>query len=77
MWNWMQGYGAQSYGMHGWWMWLWPLLLLGVVVWLVSLSVQAARRTEKSAEDLLRRRYAAGEIDETEFRRRREHLRHA
>jgi putative membrane protein len=59
-------------------MWLWPVLLLGFVVWVVwvmSRSPQGPRH-EESAEDLLRRRYAAGEIDDEEFRRRREQLRH-
>jgi len=77
MWNWMSGYGTHAYGMHGWWMWLWAFLLLGVVVWFVSRSLQGPRRAEESGEDVLRRRYAAGEIDEAEFRRRRDHLRHA
>ncbi len=77
MWNWMYGYGGHGYGWHTWWMWSWPVLLLGFVVWVVwvmSRRPQGARY-EESAEDLLRRRYAAGEIDDEEFRRCREQLR--
>jgi len=76
MWNWMHGYGAQLHGMQGWWMWLWPVLLLGFAVWVMSRGLHGPRRDQESAEDVLRRRYAAGEIDDEEYRRRREHLRH-
>ena len=72
MWNWMYGNGA-----HGWWMWLWPLLLVGLVFWVVWVTIRGSHGLlhESSAEDLLKRRYAAGEIDDGEFRRRRDQLR--
>jgi putative membrane protein len=78
MWNWMHGYGAHGYGMHAGYVWLWPVLLLGLVVWVVWVTSRSLpeRRHEESAEELLKRRYAAGEIDDEEYRRRREQLRH-
>jgi putative membrane protein len=62
------------------------LLLVGggiaAVVWFVSQSSQASRqgsgqepRQESEALEILRRRYAAGEIDREEFQRMREELR--
>jgi len=62
------------------------LLLVGggiaAVVWFVSQSSQASRqergqepRQESEALEILRRRYAAGEIDREEFQRVREELR--
>lgn len=63
----------------GWWMLLWSLIGLAVlaaavvgVVWLVR-SVSGSR--PEPAEQELRRRYAAGEIDADEFRRRQAELR--
>lgn len=61
---------------HGWGMGLWWLLIVAVAVlggW--ALTRAGRRGGEVSAEELLRRRYAAGEIDETEYRRRLETLR--
>lgn len=72
MWNWMYGNGTP-----GWWMSLWPLLLIGLVLWVAWVAIRGSYGPirEGSAEDLLKRRYAAGEIDEGEFRRRRDQLR--
>jgi Predicted membrane protein (DUF2078). len=53
-----------------------PLIIIAVAVWLVvrALSHGPAGSGE-SAEGLLRRRYAAGEIDEEEYAKRLEVLR--
>lgn len=70
-------------GSMGLWMVLWVLLGIAVlvlvvlgIVWLVRQADRsgspAARR--ESADELLRARYAAGEIDEQEYRRRRSGL---
>lgn len=56
---------------HGWWMGFWWIVGVGVialVVWLVTRGNQ--RPTSPSAEDVLRQRYANGEIDEEEYRKR-------
>ena len=82
---------AQTWNDHdhmgggGWWwvMGIGWLLFLGVIVFLAYLLVRhhtddgssGVRRT--SAEDLLAERLARGEIDEDEYRRRRDALRGA
>jgi putative membrane protein len=60
------------------WMVLWALVGLALlalavagVVWLVRHSAPETGRQPESAEEILKRRYAAGEIDEEEFERRR------
>lgn len=75
--------GGGVMGAMGLWMALWVLLGLAVlvlavlgIIWLVhrtgdSANGAAARGT---ADELLRRRYATGEIDEEEYRRRRDGL---
>ncbi len=53
------------------------LIVLGLVVWL-TVRITARRGAEprdESAEELLRRRFAAGEIDGEEYERRLEVLR--
>ncbi len=57
--------------MHGGWMWLWwalPIVGLGWVAWMSRLG----RRPSKppTAEQVLRRRFAAGEIGERGYRTR-------
>ncbi len=65
---------------HGWWMIIWWLFVFGGITWLVWItarsSVQSAR-TDEGASDVLRRRFAAGEIDEPEYRERLAALRGA
>ncbi len=65
-------------GLHGWGMWIWPILLIALVVWIVwivSRRMGEPPRGQDNAEEVLRRRYAAGEIDEAEFERRLAELR--
>jgi putative membrane protein len=67
----------------GWWwvMGIGWLLFLGFIGFLVYLLVRhhtdggVSRRPRSSAEDLLAERLARGEIDEDEYRRRRDALR--
>jgi putative membrane protein len=65
----------------GWWMlfgWVWVALLFGLVVWAVlavtSRDGGAHRHGEPDALEILRRRYARGEIDDEEFEKRRQRL---
>lgn len=62
---------------HGWWMSLWWILIAAGVLWLVWITSRAPRRGHEgpSAEELLRRRYAEGEITEEEYRQRLSPLR--
>ena len=71
--------------MHYWfteghmiWMTMWWLLGIGFFLMLsLLLAIAFSGRTEssRSAEEILRRRYASGEIDDAEYRRRLEELR--
>lgn len=52
-----------------------PLVIIGLMVWLVARAVSHRSGPGESAEELLRRRFASGEIDEEEFAKRLEVLR--
>jgi putative membrane protein len=81
----MRDHGDMGDGGGGhWWWWLIALALLVtlvvVVVWLVTRSgppaASVARQQPRgSAEDVLADRFVRGEIDEAEYRRRRDALR--
>ncbi|MBK0868808.1 SHOCT domain-containing protein [Saccharopolyspora sp. HNM0986] len=76
---------GDMYPAMGLWMALWGLISLAIlilivvaIVWLVrAMTRPNTRATERQdhAEEVLRRRYAAGEIDEEEYERRRSTLR--
>lgn len=80
----MWGYGWQTGPWMGWWM-LIPLIfglaLLGVAIWAIA-RLTAPRATitnprtlaENTAEEILRRRYASGEIDAQTYETMRERL---
>lgn len=54
-----------------------PILVIGLIVWLiVRLAISGTNRPAESAEELLRSRFASGEIDTDEYQRRLEVLRH-
>lgn len=70
----------------GWWMvmgWVWMVVFWGLVIWLaftLVARVSGERRRESypgatSALEVLERRYAAGELTDTEFEAMRERLR--
>ena len=71
MWAWGSGYG-----------WIWMLLIwaavIGGVIWVVTqLSVRNGTRGQggsRDARSILDERFARGEIDEDEYRRRRDEL---
>lgn len=60
-------------------MWLWWLLAIGliaVVAWAVIRSVsRTGNSTTESPQDILKRRYARGEIDKDEYEKRLQDLR--
>lgn len=75
--------GGGMMGAMGLWMVLGVLVAVALLVFTVLGIVWLVRRTEAggssasrgvSADELLRARYAAGEIDEQEYRRRRSGL---
>ena len=72
------------HGNHGWWgmgaMWLfWLFVLIGAVAliaWLVSRTpIQTTAGRRSSAEEILKERYARGEIDKQEYQQRLTELR--
>ena len=76
-------YDGMGIGM-GLWMALWGLIALALlvvlilaIVWLIRALFRPAAhgvQGRDDAEDVLRRRYATGEIDEDEYQRRRDAL---
>jgi putative membrane protein len=62
-----------EYASHGWGMglgWLIPLLIIGLLFYLV----QNNQKGRSSAQDILDRRYANGEIDEAEYKKKSQDL---
>jgi len=50
--------------------WLIPLLFLGMLIYFLNTN----KKNEISAKDILDKRYASGEIDEEEYKRKKELL---
>jgi putative membrane protein len=73
-WHHADGIGLMGFGLVAW---LLLLILIGVVVWLVvrTLAQRSPMSSSSEAEQVLRRRFAAGEIDGDEYERRLEILR--
>nr|WP_090623249.1 SHOCT domain-containing protein [Natrinema salaciae] len=79
-----QTHGGGGGPMGGWggfggWMFLWPILLFGLValiaVWVAGLRRVARTDRPDHALEELRERYARGDLSEDEFERRRRKLR--
>ena len=64
-------WGTHFWGMHAFWWIFWMVVVVSLLFW----AWPGERRAEAdSALDELRRRYAAGEIDDDEYRHRRDIL---
>lgn len=57
-----------------WMVWWWALPILGIVALMVWISRANDRRPEKTALDILKERYARGEIDQAKFEQKRRDL---
>ncbi len=58
------------------WMWIWPVALIVLVLVVIrALTAPSGPARSASAEEILKRRYARGEIDDEEYKRRLEELR--
>lgn len=71
----MDGYGAYGFGM-GWW-WIIVVGIVVVIVWVVVKWLNQSSTNQgsgKSALDILKERYARGEIDKKEFEERKRDL---
>lgn len=51
------------------------VVVIGLLVWVAMRAMSHRTGSSDSADDLLRRRFAAGEIDEEEYTKRSEALR--
>jgi len=70
----MHGYGGMGSGMV--WYWIIGILALALVVWLIAKSAgqKNTPNQSKSALEILKERYAKGEIDKKEFEKRKKDL---
>lgn len=82
MMNWMFGNYGMGYGpgMALFMFFFWFLVILGIIMLIRALLGSGPKREGRespgeSAEEILNKRYARGEISEEEFRKMKEHLR--
>ena len=72
----MGGFGGHGWGM-GWW-WIIGIIVLIAIIWPVTKGFNrnnsAIREPGNSALDILKERYARGEIDKQEFEERKKDL---
>ncbi len=76
----MNGFNGHGWGMGagmGWW-WLIGIIVFVLITWFILKSKNIRKRSyypgNKSAMDLLKDRYAKGEIDKAEFEERKKDL---
>ena len=70
-WGWGMGFGMISMVLF------WVLIILGIVIlvkWIASGSSGASQPPAKTALDILKERYARGEIDKQEFEEKKRDL---
>ena len=70
--GWMMSGWGMGFGLFGWLMMLliWILIIVGVVLvvrWFINEGMPKRLRTEETALDILKKRYARGEIGKEQF----------
>jgi putative membrane protein len=71
---WGAGWGYWGWG---WWFWLFWAVILFFVIWAIASANGSTRREVRPDEQILRERYARGEISKQEFEQRMRDLRKA
>jgi putative membrane protein len=72
MWGWQGGMG---YGYGGGYAWILLLVVMGILVYLILRNVSSGQGSEKeSALDILKRRFAKGEITKQEYEEMKQKL---
>jgi len=72
----MGDYGVHGSGFFvgGWTMWIVWIILIGIVVYMVMATLNrkglSQQEFNESPQDILKKRFARGEIDETEYQER-------
>ena len=64
----MNGFGMNIWNMHGF-MWIYWIIIIGLLVWLIFYLTNQHNKKEalESPLDILKKRYARGEISKKEF----------
>lgn len=72
----MNGYGGMGMGFGMIWFWIIGIVFLVVIIWLIIrvMNQNFANNQFRSALDILKERYARGEIDKDEFEEKKSHL---
>jgi len=72
----MHGFGGMGFGMG--WGWIIGIVVIAVVIWLAVRTTYQSRNQDisgnKSALDILKERYARGEINREEFEEKKRDL---
>jgi len=72
----MNDFGGHAWGMG--WGWIIGIFLLLLIIWVIARTLNKNKNTDKtpgkSALDILKERYAKGEIDKKEFESRKKDL---
>jgi putative membrane protein len=75
-WHMMDDWGHMSWGYGGVFMWLIFLVLIGIVIYFVVRGEKWMKQTrsEETVLDILKKRYAKGEITEQEYEKMKKEL---